>query len=133
MALLAIGAFSDFVAVASLIALFTVAVHRRWPTVLAVSLFNVATLGLYTVIRPVGDLPIAVFWLMCLLLTTAVVAWGMFVRARRQLVHSLQERALRAESEQQLRVEQARHLPASRSTWTAVGRPWSVPGGDRRP
>ncbi len=38
-----------------------------------------------------------------------ILVWGMFVRARRQLVHSLRERARRAEAEQQLRVEQARH------------------------
>ena len=33
--------------------------------------------------------------------------WGMYVRARRQLVLSLRERAERAEAEQQMRVEQA--------------------------
>jgi signal transduction histidine kinase len=44
----------------------------------------------------------------------AVVAWGMFARARRQLVISLRDRARRAESEQQLRVEQARYLERAR-------------------
>ena len=48
------------------------------------------------------------------LLTVAVVAWGMFVRARRQLVLSLRERAQRAESEQALRVEQARRMERDR-------------------
>ena len=38
----------------------------------------------------------------------------MFVRARRQLVLSLRERAERAEAEQQLRVSQARHLERTR-------------------
>ena len=38
----------------------------------------------------------------------------MFVRARRQLVQSLRERAERAEAEQQLRVEQARHAERAR-------------------
>ncbi len=40
--------------------------------------------------------------------------WGMFVRARRQLVLSLRERAERAEAEQQLRVEQARQHERAR-------------------
>ena len=109
-----IGAFSDMVGAAALIALFTLAVHRRWPPVLAVTLYGLVTLGVYTVLRPVGDLPISAFWVMCVLLTAAVVAWGMFVRARRQLVLSLHERAVRAETEQGLRVDQARHLERAR-------------------
>ena len=109
-----IGAFSDMVAGAALIALFTLAVHRRWPPVLAVSLYGMAPLFVYTRLRPIGDVPIGVFWVMCVLLTAAVVAWGMFVRARRQLVMSLHERAVRAETEQGLRVEQARHTERTR-------------------
>ena len=46
--------------------------------------------------------------------SNGVVAWGMFVRARRQLLVSLRERALRAEAEQQLRVKQARHQERAR-------------------
>ena len=49
-----------------------------------------------------------------LLAIGGVVAWGMFVRARRQLVLSLRERAERAEAEQQLRVEQARQQERAR-------------------
>ena len=45
---------------------------------------------------------------------SACVAWGMFVRARRQLVLSLRDRAERAEAEQQLRVEQARQQERAR-------------------
>jgi signal transduction histidine kinase len=41
------------------------------------------------------------------IITAAIIAWGMYVRARRQLVLSLRERAERAEAEQQMRVEQA--------------------------
>ena len=49
-----------------------------------------------------------------MLVTGGVVAWGMFVRARRQLVLSLRDRAERAEAEQQLRVEQARQQERTR-------------------
>ena len=48
------------------------------------------------------------------LATAGVIAWGMFVRARRQLVLSLRDRAERAEAEQQLRVEQARQHERAR-------------------
>ena len=47
-------------------------------------------------------------------ITLAVLAWGMFVRARRQLIVSLRDRAERAEAEQQLRVAQARQLERTR-------------------
>ena len=43
-----------------------------------------------------------------MLLTAVVVGWGLFVRARREVIFSLRERAARLEAEQRLRVEQAR-------------------------
>jgi signal transduction histidine kinase len=42
------------------------------------------------------------------LATGVVIGWGLFVRVRRELVASLHERARRLESEQRLRLEQAR-------------------------
>ncbi len=43
-----------------------------------------------------------------------VIGWGLFVRARRELIHSLRERAERVEAEQRLRVEQAREAERRR-------------------
>ncbi len=106
--------FSDMAAMAGLVSLFTVAVHRRWPTVVAVAGVNLAGLGGYLALRPVIGMEWAAFAALGAALTAAVVAWGMFVRARRQLVRSLQERALRAETEQLLRVDQARQLERTR-------------------
>jgi signal transduction histidine kinase len=112
--LLCLGGFSDMASPACGVALFTVAVHRRWPTVAAVYALNCVTLGVYTVVRPVHDMPLYAFWIMTSVVTGAAVAWGMFVRARRQLVDSLRDRALRAESEQHLRVTQAQQLERTR-------------------
>ena len=109
-----VGCFSDMASIAVLISLFTVAVHRRLPTVLALSGLNVAAFFVYTTLRPTDDVPYPIVLGFGLVMTAAVVAWGMFVRARRQLVLSLRERALRAEREQHLRVEQARHLERTR-------------------
>jgi signal transduction histidine kinase len=108
------GTFSDMAGLAVLIALFTVAVHRRWPTVLAVAAASLVSLLGYVLLRPVSGVDQLAFAALGTALTAAVVAWGMFVRARRQLVRSLQERALRAESEQLLRVDQARQLERTR-------------------
>ncbi|MQA35776.1 sensor histidine kinase [Modestobacter roseus] len=113
-ALALVASFSDMVAIACLFSLFTVAVHRRWPTVAAVTGISVASFSVYLLVRPDPEVPTWALTLLGLVATAAVVAWGMFVRARRQLVLSLHDRALRAEHEQQLRVEQARHTERTR-------------------
>jgi signal transduction histidine kinase len=89
--------------------LFTIAIHRRFAVVAAVMAASILTLPLYFLI--VGSSPGGLWFeaTIAILLMLVAVGWGMIVRARRQLVMSLRERALRAESEQQLRVEQARH------------------------
>ncbi|SFO43847.1 Signal transduction histidine kinase [Geodermatophilus obscurus] len=109
-----VGALLDAGGAAILVALFTVAVHRRWPTVVAVTAVNAAAFAAYVAVRTVDGMPEPVFVSLGLALLAAVVSWGMFVRARRQLLASLRERAVRAEAEQRLRVEQARHLERSR-------------------
>ena len=53
------------------------------------------------------DRPLSVV-LVVIPLVLAATAWGMFVRARRQLLFTLRERALRAEAEQRLHADTAR-------------------------
>ena len=108
------AAISDMSSPAMLIMLFTVAVHRRWPTVLAVVATQVVGGAVFFVVRPDPTTPLAVGIGFAVVVTAAAVAWGMFVRARRQLVQSLRERADRAEAEQLIRVEQARHTERTR-------------------
>ena len=83
----------------ALIALFTVAVHRRLAVVgLVTAGFALASIAT-AVVRPDSSVPTwwqVVLGLACI---AAVLAWGMWVRARRQLAQSLRERARRAESE----------------------------------
>ena len=45
---------------------------------------------------------------------SAVVAWGMYIRARRQLLASLRERVTHAEAAQKLQAEQGRHAERTR-------------------
>jgi signal transduction histidine kinase len=99
---------------AGAILVFTVAVHRRFRTVALVAAAHLLSGGIFSAFYP--D-PRESYWVGALwtfIVIGAVVAWGMFVRARRQLVLSLHDRAVRAESEQQLRVEQARHQERAR-------------------
>ncbi|HWT93646.1 MAG TPA: histidine kinase [Solirubrobacteraceae bacterium] len=100
---------------AGVVLLFTVAVHRRWPVAFAVAALQYATLPIFMEIHPAqDDEPGWLIYVLVAFITGTALAWGMFVRARRQLVVSLRDRAERAEAEQQLRVEQARHAERAR-------------------
>jgi signal transduction histidine kinase len=109
-----LSAFSSFASGAALLTLFTVAVHRRFAVVAAVTAIGLATLPLYIALHPETSKPAWVSIVFVLLVCAGTIAWGMYVRARRQLVESLRERAERAEAEQQLRVEQARQHERAR-------------------
>ena len=98
---------------AAAVALFTLAVHRPFRQAAPVAALGLATLPVVLEIFP-GDEQYVVNLVLSVLVIVAVLAWGMFVRARRQLVFSLRERAQRAETEQQLRVEQARQQERAR-------------------
>jgi signal transduction histidine kinase len=102
-----LSTLSSSAAPASAIGLFTVSIHRRWPVVAVVGAVNVGLGMVFTVVRP-QDMR----WYWSLTINVAgvlvVTAWGLYVRARRQLVQTLRDRAERAESEQRVRAEQAR-------------------------
>jgi signal transduction histidine kinase len=97
----------------AMIALFTLAVHRPFRVLAPVVVLALVTMPVNLLIFP-GDEQYIVNAIVGVLAIGGVVAWGMFVRARRQLVFSLRERARRAETEQQLRVEQARQQERAR-------------------
>ncbi|MEV0431192.1 histidine kinase [Micromonospora sp. NPDC050495] len=100
--------------VALLIILFTLVVHRRLAVALVAVGWNVVTLPVFLAVRPDPVLPFWATMAWSLLFIGGTVAWALFVRARRQLVLSLRDRAERAEAEQQLRVGQARQLERTR-------------------
>jgi signal transduction histidine kinase len=100
-----VGVYSTSVAGVALVALFTVAVHRRFAVVAPIVAGYALLPFLQLLVRP--DVPVA-NWseiVLGVVFAFAVLAWGMFVRARRQ---SLRERAGRVEAEQELRVAEAR-------------------------
>jgi signal transduction histidine kinase len=105
--------FSAMTAAASAVALFTVAVHRPARVVAPLGLIYLGTVPLYFLLRPSPD-GLLLSLTLGVLVTVVLIAWGMFVRARRQLVMSLRERAVRAEAEQALRIEQARRMERDR-------------------
>jgi signal transduction histidine kinase len=112
-ALVGVGLVSSAAGGAGVIALFTLAVHRPFRQAAAVAATVLVTQPVYLALFP-SDEGYVFDVLLSAVIVGATLAWGMFVRARRQLVFSLRERAQRAETEQQLRVEQARQQERAR-------------------
>ena len=109
-----VGLFAIYSVSASavaLIALFTVAVHRRLRTAVLVAAGYALTSFLTLLVRT--DMSPPNWWqgVLGVVCVVAVLALGMFVRARRQL--ALVERE-RAASEQEIRVAEARQMERNR-------------------
>jgi signal transduction histidine kinase len=101
-----LGAFSTFGTVAGLFALFSLAVHRHVRPALLVSTVFVPSALVCSIW--LGRTNTWSAMLPALATAAAVTAWGMFVRARRQLLSSLLDRAQRAEADQLVRADRAR-------------------------
>ncbi|MGA5038626.1 sensor histidine kinase [Streptomyces capoamus] len=95
---------------AGMVAMFTLAVHRPLRYVAWTGGVTVALIPVFFRLRPDPDVPYAAAVATAVLLTAAVIGWGMFVRSKRQLVLSLRDRARHAETEARLRAEQAQRL-----------------------
>ncbi|GAA3486362.1 sensor histidine kinase [Streptomyces cremeus] len=92
------------------IALFGVTVHRPFKVAGPLSAAGIAVGVLQALVRPDPAVSFRVAVVVTLVFTLLIFGWGMFVRARRQLVLSLRERTVRAETEAALRAEQAQRL-----------------------
>jgi signal transduction histidine kinase len=101
-----LGAFSTFGTAAGMFALFSLAVHRHVRPALLIAALSVPSAVVCSIWLGRSNtwfvmLPTTAF-------TAAAIAWGMFVRARRQLLSSLRDRAQRAEADQLVRADRAR-------------------------
>ncbi|MEU6823463.1 histidine kinase [Streptomyces atriruber] len=105
-----ISVASDTAGGAAAVALFTLAVHRPFRYVAWIGGLSIAVVPLTFWLRPDPAMSYGVAIAFGVLLTGAVIGWGMFVRSRRELLLSLRDRAVRAENEAALRAEQAQRL-----------------------
>jgi signal transduction histidine kinase len=95
-------------------AVFSVAMLRPWRTSVPVAATTMLTvLGLFW-LAPLSEREFQEGIVAFGLLHVALLSSGMLVRSRRQLIASLEERARAAETEQRLRVEEARLLERER-------------------
>jgi signal transduction histidine kinase len=101
-----VGALSTFGSIAGLLALTSLALYRHIrPALLIAGLFIPAAVVCSIWLGRPNTMSVV---LPTAAITAAAIAWGLFVRARRQLVATLRDRAVRAEADQQLRAESAR-------------------------
>ncbi|GAA3195043.1 sensor histidine kinase [Nonomuraea roseoviolacea] len=92
---------------AAVVGMFTVAVHRPFKVAGPVAAFAMLTLGPYVMLHPDPDLGPAGTMTLSVAILLTVFAWGVVVRARRQLVWSLRQRAVIA-AEEAKRLERER-------------------------
>jgi signal transduction histidine kinase len=105
--LLAFSTFSEVVSGAVVVATLTVAIHRPPKTTMAVFGLSLLAGLVFVVVRPEPGIPAWLLFSIGVVVQSAAVGWGLFIHFRRQLVLSLRDRATRAETEAQLRAEQA--------------------------
>lgn len=113
-AAIAANAFSATASIAGLVALYTVVVLRSRVTAGWLAAAGLAAAAVFHLYRPDPEVPYAFLLLLSVVFTVAAVACGLYVRARRDLMASLAERAVRAEAEQQRRVAEARRSERTR-------------------
>jgi signal transduction histidine kinase len=104
-----ISVFSTLSGGLPFVAAFTVAVHRNWPTALFTStLLAVTTWPALLLYRSDTMRNTEILMLFVVIVIFAVTGWGMFIRARRQLLASLRRRAERAERSREEHAQHAR-------------------------
>ncbi|MCM2394176.1 sensor histidine kinase [Streptomyces albipurpureus] len=95
---------------AFIISLFSLAVHRPFRPVALIGLLSLAAALASPVLRPDPTTDLLTSIIGGAVFVLLAIGWGMLVRARRQLVIVLRERAHRAETEAELRAQQAQRL-----------------------
>ena len=112
LACVALGMVSTSATPAGLLALSSLAMYRPLRSVLVVAALWIPSMLVFAVYSQTTG-PVSVL-LLVTPLVAAGIAWGMFLRARRQLLLTLRERALRAERDQLLHEDRARMAERTR-------------------
>jgi signal transduction histidine kinase len=107
-----LGMLSISATPAGLLAVASLALHRSARLALLVLALWVPAAVVFAVYSPTTD-PLSVI-LVSTPIALAATAWGMFLRARRQLLATLRERARRAEADQRLHEDRARAAERTR-------------------
>jgi signal transduction histidine kinase len=107
--------FSSLSAGPATLATVSMATRRRGWQIITLGVLNVVLSWAYYVFQPMVDND--PWWLtmtVTVAITTAILAWGMYVGSRRELIWTLRQRAETAEAERDLRASQARSTERAR-------------------
>jgi signal transduction histidine kinase len=102
-------ALSSFAIGAWLVCQASLATRRRWRELLPTGVLAVVTGQLYRAVEPGQSMTWSSNLLWCTLSSAAIIAAGMYIGARRDLVATRRDRAERAEREQELQLVAARN------------------------
>jgi signal transduction histidine kinase len=109
------GLFSVSSSGPAVLAVVSLITRRDLRQILPIVLLNVVVTQLYASYQPTGSTdPAWVTFTFTIVVTVAIVAFGMYIGSRRELVWNLRERARQAEAEQELRVEHAQSAERER-------------------
>ena len=103
-----LSAMSGLAAGPAVLAAVSLATRRVYWQVALLALATVAGGQFFTTMQPDDGDPWWVDLLINLVVTAGVLGWGLYIGSRRELIWTLQQRAERAEAEQELRMSQAR-------------------------
>ncbi|GAA1502240.1 sensor histidine kinase [Nocardioides humi] len=101
--------FSSLSAGPASLATVSLATRRRWGQIITIGLLNIVLSWFYYLIQPSQD--VDPWWLTAtftVVVVAAILAWGMYIGSRRELLWTLRQRAENAEAERDLRASQAR-------------------------
>ena len=102
-----LGSFSTAVSGAVIVTTVSLATRRRWREIVPVAVVGFIASVVFFETHPGAEDSLLFSLLFTAVFVTGVIAPGMYIGARRDLLATLHERAERAEREQALRVEQA--------------------------
>jgi signal transduction histidine kinase len=110
----ALSSLSGLAAGPAVLASVSLATRRVYWQVGLVALANVGFGQVFSTMQPDDGDPWWVDLLINIVVTAAILGWGLYIGSRRELVWTLQQRAERAEAEQELRSSQARSTERAR-------------------
>jgi signal transduction histidine kinase len=110
----ALSAFSGLAAGPTVLAAVSLATRRVYWQVGIVALANIVSGQVATAMQPDDGDPWWVDLIINIVVTAGILGWGLYIGSRRELIWTLEQRAERAEGEQELRVSQARGTERAR-------------------
>jgi signal transduction histidine kinase len=108
-----VAAFFAMAGGAALVAVFNAAIRASRRALVAIVALTLVSGAIFPLLYPSGGAWWEQLLFGCLLIAVAL-GWGLFTRARREVIRSLRDRAERLESEQRLRVQQAQEAERRR-------------------